>query len=54
MHTKTKRIAIKYYYFKELVEEEIVRMEYVNTKDKLADIFIKHLPKEPHEYLRSK
>ena len=28
-------------------------MEYVNTKEKLADIFTKTLPKEPHEYLRS-
>ena len=27
-------------------------MEYVNTKEKIADIFTKELPKDAHEYLR--
>ena len=53
MHTKTKHIAIKYHYLRELVQDKIVRMEYVNTKEQLADIFTKALPREPHEYLRS-
>ena len=51
MHTKTKHIAIKYQYLRELVQEKEVRMEYVNTKDQLVDIFTKVLPKEVHEYL---
>ena len=33
MHTKTKHIAIKYHYLKELVQDE-VGMEYVNKKNK--------------------
>ena len=53
MYTKTKHIAIKYHYLRELVQEKIVKMEYVNTKEQLADIFTKALPREPHEYLRS-
>ena len=53
MHTKTKHISIKYHYFRELVQDKIVRMEYVNTKEQLANIFIKALPKETHEYLPS-
>ena len=53
MHTKTKHIAIKYHYLRELVQDKTMRMEYVNTKEKLADIFTKALPREPHEYLRS-
>ena len=52
MHTKTKYIAIKYHYLRELVQDKTMRMEYVNTKE-LADIFTKALPKEPHEYLRN-
>ena len=54
MHTKTKHIAMKYHYLRELVQEKEVRIEYVNTKEKLVDIFTKALPKEAHEYLRDK
>ena len=52
MHTKNKHIAIKYHYLRELVQDKTMRMEYVNTKEQLADIFTKALPKEPHELLR--
>ena len=31
MHTKTKHIAIKYHYLRELIQEKEVMMEYVNT-----------------------
>ena len=54
MHTKTKHIAIKYYYVREFVQDKQVKMEYVNTKEKIADIFTKALPKDAHEYLRGK
>ena len=47
MHTKTKHIAIKYHYLRELVQDKIVGMEYVNTKEQLANIFTKALPREP-------
>ena len=53
MHTKTKHIAIKYHYLRELVQDKEVWMEYVNTKEQLADIFTKAFPREAHEYLRS-
>ena len=52
MHTKTKHIAIKYHYVRELVQDKEVMMEYVNTKEKIANIFTKALPKDAHEYLR--
>ena len=54
MHTKTKHIAIKYHYLRELVQDKEVKMEYVNTKEKINDIFTKSLPKDSHEYLRGK
>ena len=53
MHTKTKNIAIKYHYLRELVKDKTMRMEYVKTKEQMADIVTKALPREPHEYLRS-
>ena len=54
MYTKKKHMAIKYHYLRELVQEKEVRMEYVNTKEQLADIFTKALPKQAPEYLRGK
>ena len=54
MHTKTKHIAIKYHYLRELVQDKEVKMEYVNTKEKIFDIFTTSLPKDAHEYLRGK
>ena len=33
MHSKTKYIAIKYHFLRELVQDKEVRLEYVNTKE---------------------
>ena len=54
MHTKTKHIAIKYNYLREFVQYREVRLEYVNTKEKIVDIFTKPLPKDAFLYLRGK
>ena len=54
MHTKTKHIAIKYHYLRKLVKDKEVKMEYVNTNEKIGDIFTKVLSKDAHEYLRGK
>ena len=54
MHPKTKHIAIKYHYVRELVEDKEVKMEYINTKEQTADIFTKPLPKDAFEYLSGK
>ena len=54
MHTKIKHIAIKYHFLTELVQDEEVRLEYVNTKEQIADIFTKLLPKDAFLYLRGK
>ena len=40
MHSKTKYIAIEYYFLRELVQDKEVRLEYVNTKEKIVDIII--------------
>ena len=54
MHTKIKHIAIKYHYVRELVQDKKVKMEYINIKEQIVDIFTKALPKDAHEYLRGK
>ena len=54
MHAKTKHIAITYHYVRELVEDKEVKMEYINTKEQITDIFTKPLPKDAFEYLRGK
>ena len=32
-----------------MVQDKEMRLEYVNTKEKIADIFTKDLPKEDHD-----
>ena len=54
MHSKTKHIAIKYHFLRELVQDEKVRLEYVNSKEQIVDIFTKPLPKDAFLYLRGK
>ena len=54
MHTKTKHIAIKYHFLRELVQDKEVRLKYVNTKEQIVDIFTNPLPKDEFWYLRSK
>ena len=54
MHAKTKHIAIKYHFVRELVEDKQVKMEYIHSKEHIADIFTKPLPKYSFEYLRGK
>jgi hypothetical protein len=51
MHSKTKHIPIKYHFLWEQVAEKNIRVEYVGTKEQVADIFTKPLPQEAFEYL---
>ena len=54
MHPKTKHIAIKYHFVRELVQDKEIRLEYINTKEQIADIFTKPLAKDTFLYLRGK
>jgi hypothetical protein len=54
MHSKTKHIPIKYHFLWEQVAEKNIRVEYVGTKEQVADIFTKPLPREVFEYLRQR
>jgi hypothetical protein len=54
MHSKTKHIPIKYHFLWEQVAEKNIKVEYVGTKEQVADIFTKLLPRESFEYLRQR
>eukprot|EP00253_Pinus_taeda_P003224 PITA_03224 len=54
MHSKTKHISIKYHFLREQVLEKKVKLEYVPSKEQVADILSKPLPRETIEYLRQK
>jgi hypothetical protein len=51
MHSKMKHIPIKYHFLREQVAEKNMRVEYVGTKEQVAYIFTKPLPREAFEYL---
>eukprot|EP00253_Pinus_taeda_P030025 PITA_30025 len=42
MHSKTKHIPIKYHFLREQVIEQKVKLEYVPSKEQVADILTKH------------
>ena len=53
MHSKTKHIPIKYHFLREQVLSKVIKLEYVGTKDQIADIFTKPFPKSQFETLRA-
>ena len=44
MFSKTKHIPIKYHFLREQVAEKNIKVEYVGTKEQVANIFTKPLP----------
>ena len=54
MHSKTKHIAMKYHFVRELVQDKEIRLEYEHTKEQIADIFTNPLLKDALLYLRGK
>ena len=54
MHSKTKHIPINYHSLGEKVAEKNIIVEYVGTKEQVADIFTKPLPQEAFEYLHER
>jgi hypothetical protein len=54
MHSKKKHIPIKYHFLREQVAEKNTRVEYVGTKEQVAGIFTKIIPKESFEYFHQR
>ena len=53
---RTKRISLKYHWFKSFIKgpNNIINIKYVNTKKKIADAFTKLLDEPIFTYLRRK
>ena len=49
--TRTKHIDVRYHFIRELVEAGVIKIEYVNTKDNIADALTKNLSSEQFEKL---
>ena len=45
-HSKTKHIKIRHHFLRDHAQKGDITLEFVNTKDQLADIFTKHLSEE--------
>jgi hypothetical protein len=54
MHSKMKHIPIKYHFLLEHVVEKNIKVEYMDTKEQVTNIFTKMLPQEAFEYLCQK
>lgn len=53
LHARTKHIELKNHFLREKVQSKDVILEHVSSKEQLADIFTKSLPKTTFECLRS-
>ena len=54
-HSRSKHIDLKYHYIREkVVETKDIHTERVDTKENVADIMTKMLPRQTHEYLVGK
>lgn len=52
-HSRAKHIDIRHHFIRERVENKEIDLQYCSTKDMLADIFTKQLPREAFETFRS-
>lgn len=51
-HSRTKHIDIRHHFIRNLVDSKVIQIEYVDTKNQLADMFTKPLDKERFQELR--
>ena len=51
-HQRTKHIAIQYHYTRELVSDGIIKIDFIPSKDMVADILTKGLGTEQHHHCR--
>jgi len=52
-HARMKHINNKFHYIKNLVQNGIVKLQYVSTDNQVVDILTKSLPNKKFEYLKS-
>jgi len=50
-HNRSKHIDVKHHFIREKVDEGVINTQRIDTKDNLADVFTKALPRPTHEGL---
>ena len=53
-HVNSKHIEIKYHYLKDMVQRGVVKLQYVETNEHIADVLMKPLARVKFEYFREK
>ena len=53
-HKRTKHIDIKYHFVRNKVQENQIILEYIHSKEMIADALTKPLPRDQHHYLIGK
>jgi hypothetical protein len=51
-HNRTKHIDIRYHYLRQLIEENKIKLEYIDTENQIADLLTKPLPRPKFDKLR--
>ena len=53
-HDMSKHIEIKYHYIRDMVQREVVKLQYVATEEQIANVLTKPLARLKFEYFREK
>jgi len=53
-HDKTNHIKIRYHYIRDMVQKRAVKLQYVGTDEKVADVLTKPLSRVKFEYFQDK
>ena len=51
-HNRTRHIAIKHHYIRDMVEKGKIEIKYISTDDQVSDILTKALPQDKHHYFK--
>ena len=50
---RTKHIDVRFHFIRDMVDSNLLEVEYIESKEQLADIFTKPLAKQHFQYLRN-
>ncbi len=53
-HNRTKHIDIRHHFIRDAIQNKELEINYINTKQQIADILTKSLPRPTFQYLRNK
>ena len=53
-HNKSKHIEIKFHYIRDMVQRRAMKLQYVATKEQIADVLTKILARKKFEYFRER